>query len=105
MRVIKCNLGASFLRAHYSHLGHHPEYFNFIKHAKVAYFSVKDMLNNKNLHETIMLNYFWALFTALGTIVNPLGAELKCIGTPPSFFTIFAKGNNFCDFLFTSLDN
>ena len=27
-------------------------------------------------------------------------SALRCVGTPPSFSTIFAKGNNFCDFLF-----
>ena len=29
---------------------------------------------------------------------------LMCMGTQIFFFAIFAKGNNFCDFLFTSLD-
>ena len=31
--------------------------------------------------------------------------KLKCIGIPPSFSAMFSKDNNFCDFLFTSLDD
>ena len=29
----------------------------------------------------------------------------RCMGTPPCFFTIFSKGDNFNDFLFASFDN
>ena len=28
---------------------------------------------------------------------------LRCLGAPPCFLAVFAKDNNFCDFLFASL--
>ena len=31
--------------------------------------------------------------------------KLKCMGTSQSFSTMFSKGDNFCDFLFTELED
>ena len=36
--------------------------------------------------------------------VTPLSI-LRCMGTPPSFSTMFSKGDNFCDFLFAYLED
>ena len=30
---------------------------------------------------------------------------IRCMGTPPSFSTMFSKRDNFCDFLFVYLEN